>query len=57
MRVLVTGINGFVGKHLSAYLRGKGFDILGLDITEGADLRGDISNKDYVFGEARKAEF
>ena len=38
MRVLVTGINGFVGKHLSAYLRGKGFDILGLDITEGADL-------------------
>ncbi len=57
MRVLVTGINGFVGKHLSAYLRSKGFDIIGLDITEGADLRGDISNKEYVFGELAKQNF
>ncbi|MGA2875156.1 MAG: NAD-dependent epimerase/dehydratase family protein [Nitrososphaerales archaeon] len=57
MRILVTGINGFVGKHLSAYLRSKGFDIVGLDITEGADLRGDISSKDYVFGELAKQNF
>lgn len=57
MRVLITGINGFVGKHLSAYLRSKGFDVLGLDIVPGADLQGDISNKDYVFGELAKQYF
>ncbi|MDG6904853.1 MAG: GDP-mannose 4,6-dehydratase [Nitrososphaerota archaeon] len=57
MRVLITGINGFVGKHLSKYLKEKGFDILGLDITPGADCQGDISNKDYVFGELAKQSF
>ena len=48
MRVLITGINGFVGKHLSAYLKSKNFDILGLDITKGADLQGDIADADFV---------
>jgi UDP-glucose 4-epimerase len=57
MRVLVTGINGFVGRHLSEYLRSKGFDVLGLDITKGADLEGDITSKDYVFGELAKQHF
>jgi nucleoside-diphosphate-sugar epimerase len=57
MRVLITGINGFVGRHLSDYLRGKGFDVLGLDITKGADLEGDITSKDYVFGELAKQNF
>lgn len=57
MRILITGVNGFVGKHLSTYLRGKGFDILGLDIIPGTDLQGDISSKDYVFGELVKQNF
>jgi len=48
MRVLITGINGFVGKHLSAYLKSKNFDILGLDIAKGADLQGDIADADFV---------
>ncbi len=57
MRVLITGINGFVGKHLSNYLRSKGFDILGLDITKGSELKGDITNKEFVFGELAKEDF
>ena len=57
MRVLITGISGFVGKHLSGYLKSKGFDILGLDIVPGTDLQGDISNKEYVFGVLAKQNF
>ena len=29
-RVLITGINGFAGRHLTALLRGRGFDIAGI---------------------------
>ena len=57
MRVLITGINGFVGKHLSSYLRSKGFDIIGLDITKGADLSGDISDQDFVLNTLAKTDF
>ncbi len=57
MRVMITGINGFVGKHLSGYLKKKGFDILGVDITSGSDFQGDISSQDFVFNELSKAEF
>jgi nucleoside-diphosphate-sugar epimerase len=57
MRVLITGINGFVGKHLSDYLKSKGFEVFGLDIAGEADLRGDITSKDFVFGELSKQSF
>ena len=57
MKALVTGINGFVGKHISRYLRGKGFEILGVDITQGADLVGDISNPDFVLNILSKENF
>ncbi|MHB1909099.1 MAG: NAD-dependent epimerase/dehydratase family protein [Nitrososphaerales archaeon] len=57
MRVLVTGINGFVGRHISKYLKSKGFDLLGLDITPGSDLAGDISDSDYVFSILAKENF
>ncbi|MDG6997833.1 MAG: GDP-mannose 4,6-dehydratase [Nitrososphaerota archaeon] len=57
MKVLITGANGFVGKHLSRYLKSKGFDTIGLDITDGTDLKGDITNKDYIFNELSKHNF
>src|SRR5579872_583036 len=57
MRVLITGINGFVGKHLSAYLKSKNFDILGLDITKGADLQGDIADADFVLNTLDQQSF
>lgn len=55
--MLITGINGFVGKHLSAYLKGRGYDVIGLDITKGSDLQGDISNQDFVFNILSKESF
>lgn len=57
MRVLITGINGFVGKHLSSYLKSKGFDVLGLDITKGSDLQGDISDTDFVSDKLGRENF
>jgi UDP-glucose 4-epimerase len=57
MKVLVTGINGFVGKHLSNYLRKKGFDLVGVDITPGSDLTGDISDPDFVLNVIGKQDF
>ena len=57
MKVLITGINGFVGRHLSAYLRAKGFEVKGLDITKGSDLQGDVSDQDYIFNVLSKESF
>jgi UDP-glucose 4-epimerase len=57
MRVLITGINGFVGSHISKYLKRKNFEIIGLDITPGSDLKGDISNSDFVLNELGKEDF
>jgi nucleoside-diphosphate-sugar epimerase len=57
MRVLITGINGFVGRHLSTYLKSKNFDILGLDITKGADLQGDITDAAFVMNALNEQSF
>ncbi|MGI0078050.1 MAG: NAD-dependent epimerase/dehydratase family protein [Nitrososphaerales archaeon] len=57
MKVLITGVNGFVGRHLSRYLGGKGFEILGVDIVQGSDLIGDISNSDFVLNVLSRENF
>jgi nucleoside-diphosphate-sugar epimerase len=57
MKVLVTGINGFLGKHVSNYLRRKEFDLVGVDIIPGSHFAGDITNSDFVFDTIGKADF
>lgn len=57
LRILVSGINGFVGKHISKYLKSRGFDLLGVDITPGSDLVGDISDSEYVFSKIAEESF
>jgi GDP-4-dehydro-6-deoxy-D-mannose reductase len=37
MKAFITGINGFVGKHLSEFLLSKGFEVTGTDLTDGFD--------------------
>jgi len=37
MKAFITGINGFVGKHLSDFLLSKGFEVIGTDLTDGFD--------------------
>lgn len=57
MKVLITGYNGFVGKHLARYLKGKGFDVIGVDVVDGSEQRGDVSDPNFVFGELSKIDF
>ena len=38
MKALVTGADGFVGRHLCAHLAGCGDDVVGIDRTTGVDL-------------------
>jgi GDP-4-dehydro-6-deoxy-D-mannose reductase len=42
MRALITGINGFVGPYLKKHLLGEGFEVVGTDISEGADYKVDL---------------
>jgi GDP-4-dehydro-6-deoxy-D-mannose reductase len=37
MKAFITGINGFVGKHLSDFLLSKGFEIIGTDLADRFD--------------------
>jgi len=39
-RSLITGINGFVGKHLAKHLLGKGHEVFGIDIQETCAVSG-----------------
>jgi len=47
MKVLVTGSEGFVGRNLVKYLRGRGFDVISLDIS-GGELRLDVTDFDIL---------
>lgn len=44
MRVLITGSQGFIGRNLSSYLRERGYEVVGVDISEGADIKLDVSD-------------
>ena len=43
MRVLVTGSEGFLGKHICAALKNRGHDVVGLDSAPGAEIVADIT--------------
>ncbi len=47
MRVLVTGSEGFLGKHVSNALVGDGHDVQLLDIVHGTDITKPLSAEDY----------
>lgn len=38
-KALITGSSGFVGTHLAAYLKEEGWDLYGLNLRDGQDLR------------------
>ncbi len=57
MKVLVTGSQGFVGRHVVGYLKGHGYETLGLDVTAGADLIGSVVDKSFVDREISRLDF
>jgi len=50
LRVLITGINGFTGKHLSKYLENSGYEIFGTSLKKEDKniFKCDITNKDEI---------
>lgn len=56
MKVLITGVNGFVGKNLFPYLIDRGFTVLGTDLYS-APLHGDLTNEAFVFGQLSEMSF
>ncbi|MEM4280981.1 MAG: NAD-dependent epimerase/dehydratase family protein [Candidatus Caldarchaeum sp.] len=44
MKVLVTGSQGFIGKHLVEYLRARGFEVVGADLRGEEDLPVDVTD-------------
>ena len=49
MKILVTGSNGFIGKHMVVHLKRCGYDVLGYDLgSKEEELRNYISSCDFV---------
>lgn len=48
MKVLVTGSQGFVGRHVVKYLSGHGFETIGTDVSAGADVVGSVVDRAFV---------
>ena len=60
IKALVTGHRGFIGSHLFEKLKGMGWEVVGVDLLEGRDIRflvpEDFEGVDYVFHLAAKAK-
>ncbi len=57
MRVLVTGSEGFVAKHVMAYLSANGFQAIGTDVAGGAEVVGSVVDKAFVDRELARLDF
>jgi len=57
LRVLVTGSQGFVGRHVVGYLSGHGFEPIGTDVTAGADVVGSVVDSSFVDDNLSRLDF
>ena len=57
LRVLVTGSQGFVGRHVMSYLSGHGFEPIGTDVAAGADVVGSIVDASFVNDKLSRLDF
>jgi nucleoside-diphosphate-sugar epimerase len=57
LRVLVTGSQGFVGRHVMSYLAGHGFETIGTDVAAGADVVGSMVDMSFVKDKLSSLEF
>lgn len=44
-KAVVTGAAGFIGSHIYNDLKQKGYDVVGIDIKEGTDIKGDLRSQ------------
>jgi len=56
MKVLITGSEGFVGWNLRRYLKRMGYEVVGMDLREGAEISADVSNFDSVWESIKDIE-
>jgi dTDP-glucose 4,6-dehydratase len=57
LKVLVTGSQGFVGKHVMTYLASHGFEPIGTDVSAGADVVGSIVDASFVNEKLARLDF
>jgi nucleoside-diphosphate-sugar epimerase len=57
LRVLVTGSQGFVGRHVMGYLAGHGFEPIGTDVSAGADVVGSVVDTSFVNEKLARLDF
>jgi nucleoside-diphosphate-sugar epimerase len=57
LRVLVTGSQGFVGRHVMSYLAGHGFEPIGTDVSAGADVVGSVVDPSFVNEKLARLDF
>jgi nucleoside-diphosphate-sugar epimerase len=57
LRVLVTGSQGFVGRHVMSYLAGHGFEPIGTDVSAGADVVGSVVDASFVNEKLSRLDF
>jgi len=57
LRVLVTGSQGFVGRHVMNYLASHGFEPMGTDVAAGADVVGSIVDMSFVNDKLSRLDF
>jgi nucleoside-diphosphate-sugar epimerase len=48
LKVLVTGSQGFVGRHVVSYLKVRGHQVIGTDVSAGADVVGSVVDTSFV---------
>jgi UDP-glucuronate decarboxylase len=57
LKVLVTGSQGFVGRHVTSYLASHGFEPIGTDVSPGADVVGSMVDASFVNDELSRLDF
>jgi len=57
LRVLVTGSQGFVGRHVMSHLASHGFEPIGTDVAPGADVVGSVVDTSFVNDKLSRLEF
>jgi nucleoside-diphosphate-sugar epimerase len=57
LKVLVTGSQGFVGRHVMSYLSGHGFEPIGTDVSAGADVVGSVVDASFVDNKLAPLDF